>query len=340
MNLVDKLKNGQVIKIKNETYTVVGMIEFVEDSWIWQEYKIKSNSGRISWLSVEEDEGKKQFSIYEEKFNIPNTSSMNFKFQNEDYSLFEKGTAKVKSYFGAVDVDRNEKVNFSEYISYNKKSLISFENWSGEIEKSIGKYVDETDIEITDEVRTVKVSTPKRKESILIVVFSLLFIAVPILLAGIGSFFTSRNALSKFLEKSTDFTYVTSVTNNENNQKAKVYKTNLSIDEAVKKIIDGEPERIKKVTDASDDEGIGIFTNSEYAYVYESEDNVTYVQVSKKKYVTEGTNAYHSRFRTRGFYRTYTTNSTNSSYNSYLSSARQQSINARRSSGGGTSSGK
>lgn len=336
--MVEKLKNGQVIKIKNETYVVVGMIEFQEDSWVWQEYKIKSNSGRISWLSVEENEGKTQYSIYEEKFNIPNTSSMQFDFQNKNYSLFEKGTAKVKSYYGSVDVDRNEKVNFSEYISEDKKSLISFENWSGEIEKSIGKYVDEADIKITDEVRAVKEN--KSKENKIAIIVSIIFIVAPIFLAVIGSFITSRNTLSKAIEKSAYFSYVTSVTNNENNQKAKVYKTNLSIDEAVKKIIDGAPESIKKVTDSSDDEGIGIFTNSEYAYVYESEDKVTYVQVSKKKFVTSGTSAYHSRYHRTGFYRTYTTNSTNSSYNSYLSSARQQSINARKSSGGGTSSGK
>ena len=338
--MVEKLKKGQVIKIKNATYVVVGMIEFQEDSWVWQEYKLKDDLGRISWLSVEEDEGKKQYSIYEEKYNIPATSSMNFNYQNKNYSLFEKGTARVKSYLGAVDVDRNEKVNFSEYISDDKKTLISFEDWSGEIEKSIGEYVDETNVKITDEVREVKVNSPQKTENIIAIIVSVFCIFVPIFFGLIGSFFTSRNALSKFLEKSTDFSYVTSVTNNENNQKAKVYKTDLSIDEAVKKIIDGAPEKIKKVTDASDDEGIGIFTNSEYAYVYKSEDDVTYVQVSRKKYVTEGTNAYHSRFHTRGFYRTYITNSTNSSYDSYLNSARQQSINSRKSSGGGTSSGK
>ncbi|MCR5145758.1 MAG: DUF4178 domain-containing protein [Clostridia bacterium] len=338
--MIEILKSGQVIKIKNETHVVVGMIEFQEDSWIWQEYKLKSDSGRISWLSVEENEGKIQYSIYEEKFNIPVNSSMNFSFQNKDYSLFEKGTAKVKSYFGAVGVDRNEKVNFSEYISEDKKSLISFENWSGEIEKSIGKYVDETDIIITDEVRVIKADSSQKVGARIAVVLSILFIIGPILLAGLSTFIESRKSLSEVLEKSSDFSYVTSVTNNENNQKAKVYKTKLSVDEAVKKIIDGAPESIKKVTDASDDEGIGIFTSSEYAYVYKSEDNMTYVQVSKKKFVTSGTSAYRSRYHRAGFYRTYTTNSTNSTYNNYLSSARQQSINSRRSSGGGTSSGK
>ena len=338
--MVEKFKNGQVIKIKNEAYVVIGMIEFQEDSWVWQEYKLKSDSGKVKWLNVEENEGKKQYSIYEMNFSIPIMKSMNFNFKNKNYKLFEKGTARVKTYFGNVDVDKNEKVNFSEYISEDKKTLVSFEDWSGEIEKSIGNYLDETDIEITNEIKAVKTTSPKKSESIIVVVFSMLFIVLPILFAGMGSFIASRKTISSFLEKDTNFSYVTSVTNNENNQKAKVYKTNLSIYKAFKKIIDGAPESRKKVTYADDDEGIGIFTNAEYAYVYQSEDNVTYVQVSKKKYVTSGTRAYRSRFHTRGFYRTYTTNSTNSTYNSYLSSARQQSINSRKSSGGGTSSGK
>lgn len=333
-----KLKNGQVIKINNETFVVVGMIEFEEESWIWQEYKIKGNLGKISWLSVEEDEGKTIYSIYEEKFSIPVVNSMNFNYQNQNYSLFEKGSARVKSYFGNVDVDRFEKVNFSEYISENKTTLISFEDWSGDVEKSIGRYVNESDIEITNEVK--KVQTKTNSSSIFTVVIVSCFMILPIFCGCITSVIASRKSMSKFLEKSTEFTYVTSVTNNENNQKAKVYKTDLSVDDAVKKIIDGAPEAIKKVSDSGDNEGIGLFTNSEYAYVYKSEDDVTFVQVSKKKYVTSGTRAYRSRYHSRSFYRTYTTNSTNSNYNSYLSSARQQSINSRKSSGGGTSSGK
>ena len=338
--MAEKLKMGQVIKIKNEAYTVIGMIEFEEESWTWQEYKIKNEAGKVKWLSIEEDEGKTKYSIYEMNFSIPVMKTMNFNFKNQNYNLFEKGTARVKTYYGNVDVDRYEKVNFSEYISEDKKTLISFEDWSGEIEKSIGNYVDETDIEITNEIKAVKINSTKKTESILVAVFSIFFLIVPIVFGGIGSFISSRKTISKFLEKDSNFSYVTSVTNNENNQKAKVYKTDLSIDGAVKKIIDGAPEAIKKVTDADDDEGIGIFTIAEYAYVYKSEDNTTYVQVSKKKYVTSGTSAYHSRYHSRGFYRTYTTNSTNSTYDSYLSSARQQSINARKSSGGGTSSGK
>jgi len=335
----EKLKRGQIILIKNERFKVAGMIEFQEDTWIWQEYKIQSESNsRIKWLSVEENEGKIQYSIYEENYSIGNVKSLNFQYQNEEYSLFEQGTARVKQYFGGVDVDLNEKVQFREYINVNKDKLISIEDWDGEIEKSIGHYLNETDVVITQEV----VQMPKQASSTGCAIFTFIFMGLFMIVPIIGSLFTSRSAMSNFINKSSKFDYVTSVTNNENNKKAKVYKTDLTVEEAVKAIIDGVPEKVKKVTETSkdDDGGIGIFTSSEYAYVYESEDNETYVQVSKKNYVTSNCNAYRSRYRTRGYYRTYSTSSTNSEYTSYLKSARQQSINARKSSGGGTSSGK
>lgn len=335
----ENLKYGQVISIKNEKYTVIGMIEFIEDTWIWQEYKIKNQKSEIKWLSVEKNEGKTQYSLYTEKPFIRVSESIEFYFENEKYSLFEQGNARVKRFFGNVDVDLFEKVEFKEYINAEKNKLISVENWSGEVEKSIGIYVDEADVTITQEINK---SIPKNysKANIMgIVYIILIFVAFSGLIGVVGSI-SRGNVIAKFLEKSSDFEYVTSVTNNENNKKAKVYKTNLSIDEAVKKIIDAAPEDIKEVKEDNETEGVGLLTRKEYAYVYIGEDNQVYVQVSKKSFMTEDTNSYHSRYRNRGYYRTYRRTSTSSNYSSYLNSARQQSINSRKSSGGGTSSGK
>ena len=336
--MVNKLKYGQIIFINNEKYTVIGMIEFKEDTWIWQEYKIKNESSDIKWLSAEEEEGKVQYSLYIEKPLIRIQESLEFNYENEKYSLFEQGTATVKSFYGNVDVDMYEKVNFKEYINDGKNKLISIENWSGEVEKSVGYYLKNEEVNITEEINnTLPKNTKGGAIAVVITLLSSIFFIFMIIL---GSCAISSSTISNFLNKSSDFEYVTSVTNNENNKKAKVYKTNLSIEQAVKKIIDAAPETIKEVKDDDESEGVGLLTRSEYAYVYKSEDGSTYVQVSKKSFMTENTNAYHSRYRNRGYYRTYTRNSTISTYSSYLNSARQQSINSRKSSGGGTSSGK
>ncbi len=39
-----KLKKGQILYIDNQKYTVINMIEYKEDTWIWQEYEIKNES--------------------------------------------------------------------------------------------------------------------------------------------------------------------------------------------------------------------------------------------------------------------------------------------------------
>ena len=336
--MVNKLKYGQIIFINNEKYTVVGMIEFKEDSWIWQEYKIKNESSDIKWLSVEEDDGKVQYSLYTETPLIRIQESLEFDYENEKYSLFEQGAATVKSFYGNVDVDMFEKVNFKEYINEGKNKLISIENWSGEVEKSVGYYLKNEDVNITEEINS---TLPNKNKRVVTAVFATLLGSFLLaMLVTLGACVVAGSPISKFLEKNSDFKYVTSVTNNENNKEAKVYKTSLSIEQAVKKIIDAAPEAIKEVKDDDESEGVGLLTRTEYAYVYEGEDGATYVQVSKKSFMTENTNSYHSRYRNRGYYRTYTRNSTSSIYSSYLNSARQQSINSRKSSGGGTSSGK
>ena len=114
-----------------------------------------------------------------------------------------------------------------------------------------------------------------------------------------------------------------------------------TIDETVKDIINGVPEGITKTKDMDENDssdGIGLETSKEYAYIY-IEDSKVYVQVSEKKYVETSGTTYHSSHY-HHYYRTYKTYNENSTYKSYATSARQNSINSRRSSGGGTSSGK
>lgn len=53
-----KLKKGQILYIKSEKYIVINMIEYKEDTWIWQEYEIKGRNS-YKWLSVEKDENNK-----------------------------------------------------------------------------------------------------------------------------------------------------------------------------------------------------------------------------------------------------------------------------------------
>lgn len=177
---------------------------------------------------------------------------------------------------------------------------------------------------------------------ILIVVF-----AGFILIQNGGLEFAKKDHITEYLDESYNFTYVTSVTSDTSSQKAKVFRTDMTIERAVKDIIDNADVNISKISaeqeseDAEEEDGVGLQSDYEYAYVYTSEEGDTCVQVSQLKFVSETKqNAYHSRYRNYHYYRMWRSSSHHSSYTTYANSARQSSVSSRRSQGGGTSYGK
>lgn len=339
-----KLKKGQILYIKSEKYIVINMIEYKEDTWIWQEYEIKGRNS-YKWLSVEKDENNKtQYYLYDRYVGYINTNELEFQNENKTYELYEKGIQTVNNFFGNVDVDKYEKCEYFDYQSKDCKSIISVEKWEDETEKSIGVQIEETDIQITKEIEvteTRKVKTNKQKGfSIMIwVLFVIMFL--PTIFSMFSGLFVNKS-IQKYLKKeTTKYRYETSITNNTNNEKAKVYESRLgSVDATVKDIIDEVPEGITKVSgdESKPDEGIGLQTKNEYAFIYKENQKI-YIQVSSKKYLNNSGTMYHTRHRT--YYHSYYMGTHSSStYNNYAYSARQKSVNSRTSSGGGTSSGK
>lgn len=377
-----RLGLGQVVFVDDMEYVVRGMIAFREDSWEWEEYKLVADNGWCQWLSVEMEDGRPVYSFYRDRFDVPQNPGMQVSVDGETYEMEERGKATVTDYFGQVDVDKWESFTYTEYANAEKNRFVSYENWDGEIEKSTGVLLTEEQVRITDEKKQVvssggsgsrngflsgggygyssgdygySAAGNRGSGSIDGKKFAVVMIIAVCLVAALSDAFTAigglkTNHIQSYLETSGYFTYVTSVTNSENNKKAKVYKTDLTIEEAVKKIIDNVPEQIDTVSQVEKQEGeegddsVGLGTSKEYAFVYLSEEGTTYVQVSNKNYVTQNSDAYRSRYGRRHRYsRTYFLGSygnTNSSYTSYLNSARQSSVNSRRSSGGGTSYGK
>lgn len=366
------LEQGQVIFINDVEYVVHGMIAFREDTWEWADYMLKSSMGQCEWLTIEMEDEKPVYMLYQERYDLPGASGMQIMFDSETYEMAEKGKAIVSDYFGQVDVDKWESCKYIEYTNLAKDKFLSYEDWDGEVEKSFGTLLTPQQVRITEEKRTVSAFGyggggiggsgygsgiqysgnvqneigKKRIGNIVWLWILLMFLAPMIInvLAGMKS-----NHIQSYLEDSGYFTYVTSVTNSSNHKKAKVYESTLTIEETVKMIINNVPEEIEMVSELAKEEGeegddsVGLSTRKEYAYVYLSEDGTTYIQVSNKKFLSSDSDAYRSRYRRHRYYRTYSMGSygnTNTSYSSYLNSARQSSINSRTSSGGGTSFGK
>lgn len=341
------LKKGQIVYIRGEKNVIINMIEFKEETWVWQEYEVVNKvTGKHSWLSVEQDENNcTEYYLYETYKEKINENSMEFVKNGYKYKLYENGTAYVKSYFGNADVDKNERVTYKDFKCESKNKIISVEIWENEKEITFGYKLENNEINISDEfdqteIRKLSVSSFSGNIVKPIIVF-ILALMVPIM--ALLPFELSKNSIQSYLKKNTSkYEYITSVTNNENNKKARVYLSKYStIDETVKDIIKAVPEGITKTKDleeSTEEDGIGLETKREFAYVY-IEDGKVYVQVSDKKYVESSGSTYHSHHRSY-YYRTYRTSNENSSYKEYRTSARQSSINSRRSSGGGTSSGK
>lgn len=342
------LKKGQVVYIRGEKNVVINMIEFKEKSWVWQEYEIVNQKSRKhTWLSIEEDKEDKstEYYIYEDYNYYIDENKNQFVRNNKTYKLYENGTTYVKGYYGNADVDLGERCNYKDYICDDDKTIISVENWSGEREVTIGYKLESVDVRIMEEYekQTGPIRDSNNKLSSAFKCIGTCIIGFIVMLIICIPLSSSKNSMRTYLKKNTSkYEYVTSITNNENNKKAQVYLSKYgTIDETVKDIINGVPEGITKTKDlgeSSNNDGIGLETSKEYAYIYMEKSKV-YVQVSEKKYVENSGTTYHTSHNYR-YYRTYTTSRENSNYKSYAASARQNSINSRKSSGGGTSSGK
>lgn len=341
-----KLKKGQVVYIQTEKYTVINMIEYKEDTWIWQEYEIKGTNS-YKWLSIEKDENNKiQYYLYDRYLGNIDINEIEFQNGNKTYELYEKGIQTVNNFFGNVDVDKYEQCEYFDYQTKDEKSIISVEKWEDEIEKSIGIPIDETNIQITDEIEknennNIKNNGPKTGNSSIIIWIFLAVMFLPTIISMFSGLFVNKS-IQKYLQKeTTKYRYETSVTNNTNNEKAKVYESMLgSVDETVKDIIDGVAEGITKTSgnENNPDEGIGIQTKKEYAFIYKEKQKI-YIQVSSKKYLNNSGTMYHSNHY-RHYHTYYSGVYSSNKYNNYAYSARQKSVNSRTSSGGGTSSGK
>lgn len=343
------LKKGQILNIKTGRYVVINMVEYKEDTWIWQEYEIKEvNSYKHKWLSVEKDENnKEEYYLYDRYVGYVNINELEFQSENKTYELYEKGIKTVNNYFGNTDVDKYEKCEYFDYKSKDGKSIISVEKWEDETEKSIGTKLDTTNIQVTSEIEKTEPNNVKnnakkaRNSSIMIWVLMLALLFFPSIISMISGLFVNKS-MQKYLKKETSkYKYETSVTNNTNNEKAKVYESMLgSVDATVKDIINGVPEGITKASgdDKNADEGIGLQTKNEYAFIYKENQKI-YIQVSSKKYLNNSGTMYHSNHY-RYYHSYYSGTHSSSTYNNYAYSARQKSVNSRTSSGGGTSSGK
>ncbi|NLK94144.1 MAG: DUF4178 domain-containing protein [Clostridiales bacterium] len=361
-NLVFQL--GDKILVCNNEYTVSGIITYCNDAdgYEYDEYKIINNkNGKIQWLSI--DTTYEEYGLYTESKT---------KLKTDGYSEKDYGIARVVKYKGNVDVDINEKVNFTEYEDITESKIISIEKWDDEIEYSTGIYIDKEDIRFLNNFNDYNRNEEKEKYGFRKVhLFIIAIILVLIVIVSYTKISGNKTKIYNFLNSNnSSYSYTTSITSDLNSkEKANVYSTELSIEEASKAIIKGIDGDIKDVQENQVDKSVALLTDNEYCIVYKDIENKTLIHQSSRKYAYSSTNTlYNSTEETDNYYRNYYYNyalkedekkynsstngyrtgrhytspilSSNNSYDDYSKSVRQSSTSSRTSSGGGTSSGK
>lgn len=371
---------GDQIKADGDYYTILGKITFRNkaDGMTWDEYRLRSVqfSSEERWLSV--DNAYNEFSL--SKIN-PSAASMTTAM---GYHCVDRGIEQVIAVSGDVgDVEVGDTASFEEYEDYDEERIISIENWDDGTESSSGYYLDPWEFGKDGESATMhRLKSGVQIGNLVTTILVMLIIGIAFIAEYAPSLLTGNKKIEKYVKGSSSYEYVTSITGSEK-QKANVYEYKYSspittdgttndaqltlVAQDIIDGVDGNTESVQQ-NDEEGDQTIAILTDKEYCIIYRGEDDKIYVQVSTRKYAyTSDQEPYHSRNRTRRYYRRFyysrgyssdssTYSSSQSSYggysdgtisydsnnslNGYSNSVRQSSAASRSSSGGGLSSGK
>jgi hypothetical protein len=290
---------GDIISIDEISYTIRGKITYVDDDYIWDEYKlINSSDGSEEWLSIDNED-----SIVIWK--------MTGKVDTTGMEQTDSGTEYVQSYYGNVDVETDDSARYTEYFDSSTQTYVSIEVWDDETEYSLGTAVKADSIVRTHE-NTFSEQPPSytgnNKDSDSLSKLKKfggclgIFVIVCILTAILGGDSTIKSKL----DENVAFPLETAITGYDK-QMADVYSTDYDSDMAARNIIDlieGNASYVQE--NPGDTLTIAILTKNELCLVYRDiEDSSTLVHVATRKWTLDNldTPLYHADSLTNNFYR-------------------------------------
>jgi hypothetical protein len=368
---MSSLTPGQNLRIRGQNCHVQGYVRYRQDGFTWTEYRIGGHAdGGPAWLSVERGPGDAcTLSLHRPiPFSqVTRHGENSVMYSGVLYERVEEGRGEVTAHGGDVDFDDGESFTSIEYRS-RENATLTCEYWSDEQEASLGEAnlgeanlgeaslgedLAQEDVSLLDSRRRSYGASPLRALFV-----ALLMAGAFYSLAGNTRLFASWRRpplIREQIASNRSFTHVASVTL-QGDRKAQVYSTPLSPDEACRAVIQTDPESVQYVTTTAEDPERGermLRTTRETVMVYESESGETYVQVSEND---EGLyTTYRPRHPVRlsrlynGSRAWYGSRKTANAgvegidtrrYDPVVASARQASITARRSTGGGARFGK
>lgn len=149
MDLIN-LKESQYVLIDKIKYKILNGVKYKEKSSYWMEYKLQNlETSKMYYLNVELSN---KVILYEILKDTKIQVKMNIIYNDNEYELYEKGDAKVETYFGMTDIGLNEEVSYYEYTNKEDKTkILSIEKWRDEVEISIGKIISLSNVKILKE---------------------------------------------------------------------------------------------------------------------------------------------------------------------------------------------
>ncbi len=121
MDLIN-LKESQYVLIDKIKYKILNGVKYKEKSSYWMEYKLQNlETSKMYYLNVELSN---KVILYEILKDTKIQVKMNIIYNDNEYELYEKGDAKVETYFGMTDIGLNEEVSYYEYTNKEDKTKI------------------------------------------------------------------------------------------------------------------------------------------------------------------------------------------------------------------------
>ncbi|MCG8501216.1 MAG: DUF4178 domain-containing protein [Firmicutes bacterium] len=140
------MRPGDIVSIEETDYEVQAVLKFNDHGWKWTEYKVK-DSRKTYWLSVEQDDDI-EISLYNEVVAITTETPKVYEYKGITYYMQEGSDAVIEEVAGNINVVKGEQVDYYQYSDEDGDNLLSIEIWNGEVEMSVGRWIEDYNIEI------------------------------------------------------------------------------------------------------------------------------------------------------------------------------------------------
>ncbi|HEY9846004.1 MAG TPA: DUF4178 domain-containing protein [Candidatus Caenarcaniphilales bacterium] len=133
------LEIGDIVQYLDTDWVVEGRLTYNDEGYTWLEYLLQDGD-RLCWLSVEEDD-QVEVSLLEPThvLEVGSNPPQQLTFLGESYQCVEFGTARMTR----IGTTRQRSAEQCRYFDYkgSGERVLSIEDWSGEIEVTVGKQI-------------------------------------------------------------------------------------------------------------------------------------------------------------------------------------------------------